>query len=152
MERGEHRAGSRALFLLADGDATAGAQNRSRDFLHDRTRARQSLSMNLIIFGQKRVNWDWYHPSFDRLKKGGGPIDRIEQANENSFLAADSEGSQYVSKTIHSLCKLAVRQVSTIVDVSNSARTPRSRNFCRAPRLRNYTRVRCRLDLIRCGY
>src|SRR5262249_62035270 len=57
-------------------------------------------------------------------EEGGGPVDRVEEREQNTLLAPDPERAQHVAEAIHALGELAVGPTSARIDIDRLVGAP----------------------------
>lgn len=75
----------------------------------------------VIVRGQKRVDRHGDDAGLDGAEKGGGPVDRVVEAEQDALLAADAERTQHVTETFDALGKLPVSAAAAVVDIGELA-------------------------------
>ena len=79
----------------------------------------------VIILGQQRVDGHRDHAGLDRAEEGGGPIDAVEQADENALLAADVERAQRAAEAVGPRGEIAIGPAPARIDIGESSRRAR---------------------------
>src|SRR5205807_5879593 len=78
----------------------------------------------VVMLGHQRIARNGDHAGPDGPQKGGGPVDGVEEREQDALLAADSERAQQVAEAVHALGKLAVGPTSARIDIDRLVGAP----------------------------
>src|SRR5262249_751052 len=78
----------------------------------------------VALVGNKLIDRTGDDARLDRTKKGGRPIDAIEQANEDAFFAAHAEPAQDVAEALDPVGEIAIAVFAAMIDESDLVAAP----------------------------
>ena len=78
----------------------------------------------VVILGHERIDRNGHHAGLDGPEEGGGPVDGVEEREQDALLAPDSERAQHVAEAVHALGELAVGPTSTRIDIDRLVGAP----------------------------
>ena len=117
-------------------------QQRRRD--DQRHRAAVAQHVVVILGREQRVSRHRHDARLDRAKKDRRKIDRVEEAQQDSLLALQTQSGERIGAAIHALGEIAVRVGPGVVDVGDLAGAARAVGCVRRGRARRCSRAECR--------
>jgi len=78
----------------------------------------------VVVLGHQRVDRDGHHAGLDGPEEGGGPVDGVEEREQDALLAPDSKRAQHVAEAVHPLGELAIGPASARIDKNRLVGAP----------------------------
>src|SRR5262249_42417941 len=72
----------------------------------------------------QRIDRNGHHAGLDGPEEGGGPVDRVEEREQDTLLAPDPERAQHVAEAVHALGELAIGPAATRIDIDRFVGAP----------------------------
>jgi hypothetical protein len=78
----------------------------------------------VIVLIHQRIDRNGHHAGLDGPEKGGGPVDGVEEREQDPLLAPDSERTQHMAEAVHALGELAIGPASARIDIDRLVGAP----------------------------
>ena len=89
---------------------------------HQRLRAAVGEHEAVIILGHQRIDRNRHNPALDRSEERGGPVDRIEEREQDALLAMNSRGTQHMAEAVDALGQLPIAPHPARIDIDRLVR------------------------------
>ena len=76
---------------------------------------------SVVVRGEQRIDRHRHDSGLDRTEECGGPINAVEQTDQDAFLAADAERAQHIGKFVDARCQIAIGPTLALIDISELA-------------------------------
>src|SRR4029077_1169447 len=71
---------------------------------------------SVIVLSHQRADRNRHHAGLDGAEEGGGPVDGVEQREQDARLAPDAERPQRVAEAVNAVGELAIAPTSARID------------------------------------